>query len=55
MFFEKNLAPWYERCLDDIRAARGANFYRQVADFTQAFFSIESEAFEMEELCHEDR
>jgi TorA maturation chaperone TorD len=54
LFFEKHLAPWFERCLDDIRSAQGANFYRQVADFTQAFFLIESEAFEIEEFCHGD-
>lgn len=54
LFFEKHLAPWYERCLDDVRSAQGVNFYRQVADFTQAFFSIESEAFEIEEFCHGD-
>jgi TorA maturation chaperone TorD len=51
-FFEKHIAPWYERCLDDIRSVNGVNFYRQVADFSQAFFFIESQAFEMEDACH---
>jgi TorA maturation chaperone TorD len=51
LFFEKHIAPWYARCLEDIRRAGGANFYRQLADFAQAFFAIESEAFEMEDAC----
>lgn len=51
LFFEKHIASWYARCLDDIRSANGANFYRQVADFARAFFSIEAEAFEMGEAC----
>ena len=50
-FFETNIGPWHGRCLDDIRAAHGANFYQVVADFAQAFLSIEAEAFEIEEAC----
>ena len=41
-FFERHIGSWYERCLDDIRAAAGANFYVRVADFAQAFFDVES-------------
>jgi TorA maturation chaperone TorD len=48
-FFEKHIASWYPRCLDDIRHAEGANFYRQIADFVQAFLEIEAQAFDMEE------
>lgn len=48
-FFERHLASWYERCLDDIRGAGDANFYRHVANFIQAFFEVEAEAFDMEE------
>ncbi|SNT37845.1 chaperone TorD involved in molybdoenzyme TorA maturation [Noviherbaspirillum humi] len=48
-FFDVHLKPWYRRCLDDIRLATEANFYRRVADFVQAFLDIEAEAFEMEE------
>lgn len=51
-FFEKHIASWHERCLNDIRAVSGVNFYRQVADFADAFFSIESQAFEMEDSRH---
>lgn len=47
-FFEAHIAPWFSRCLDDIRAAEGANFYRLVADFALAFLEIEAEAFEIE-------
>jgi TorA maturation chaperone TorD len=47
-FFEAHIAPWFNRCLDDIRAADEANFYRLVADFIQAFLEIEAEAFDIE-------
>jgi TorA maturation chaperone TorD len=47
-FFGKYIAPWYELCLTDIRQAQGVNFYRCVADFIQAFFDIELQAFDME-------
>ncbi len=48
-FFMKHIVPWYARCLNDIRQAEGANFYRKVADLAQAFFEIEYQAFEMED------
>ncbi|MDQ9169680.1 molecular chaperone TorD family protein [Oxalobacteraceae bacterium R-40] len=48
-FFMKHIAPWYARCLDDVRNAKGANFYRKVADLAQAFFEIEYQAFELED------
>ncbi|MEN3366789.1 MAG: hypothetical protein V7606_4063 [Burkholderiales bacterium] len=54
LFFVNQIASWYRRFFEDIRSAADANFYRQVAEFTQAFFSIESEAFEMMEGCHRD-
>ena len=54
-FFDAHIAPWYERCLDDIRAAGSVNFYRQVADFTQAFLATEAQAFEMDELQEASR
>jgi TorA maturation chaperone TorD len=47
-FFENHIAAWCERCLDDMRNAPGANFYRHLAEFSAAFFGIEREAFEME-------
>ncbi len=47
-FFQKHIAPWYATCLEHIRGAPGANFYRRVADFIQAFFEVEAQAFEME-------
>jgi TorA maturation chaperone TorD len=52
VFFEKHIAPWYGRCMHDIRSAEGANFYRLIADFAQAFLDIESQAFEMEYSRH---
>lgn len=48
-FFMKHILPWYARCLDDIRNAEGANFYRKLADLAQAYLEIEYQAFEMED------
>lgn len=50
-FFDTHIAPWYRRCLQDIRSAPEANFYRLVADFTQAFFDVEAEAFALGDEC----
>ena len=50
-FFATHIAPWQQRCLDDIRAAPEANFYRYVADFAAAFFLVESEAFELDDAA----
>lgn len=44
-FFTRHIAPWYERCTDDIRSAEPARFYRHVACFASAFLQLESEAF----------
>lgn len=48
-FFEARIAPWYARCLDDIRRAEGANFYRVVADFVAALLEIEAAGFAVED------
>jgi TorA maturation chaperone TorD len=50
-FFEAYIAPWYRRCLHDIRSAPEANFYRLVADFAEAFLDVEAEAFALEDTC----
>jgi len=42
LFFEVHIAPWYERCLADIGAADGANYYRLVARLAGAFLDIEA-------------
>jgi TorA maturation chaperone TorD len=47
LFFEKHIASWSSRCFDDIRTAPEANFYRLLADFSQAFFAVDAEAFDM--------
>ncbi|UVW27400.1 molecular chaperone [Massilia sp. H6] len=44
-FFEAHIAPWYARCVADIAAAQGANYYRLVAQLAKAFLDIEAEAF----------
>lgn len=46
-FFDEQIAGWAQACLDDIRNAEGANFYRHVAQLTGAFMAVEREAFEM--------
>lgn len=48
-FFSRHIAPWYARCLNDIRAADEANFYRLVADVAQAYLDVEAEAFALED------
>lgn len=50
-FFDTHIAPWYRRCLHDIRSAPEANFYRLVADFAEAFLDIEAEAFALDDEC----
>lgn len=44
-FFRKHLAGWPARCLADIAAAPGADFYRAVAGLAQAFLALETQAF----------
>ncbi|MGJ9417621.1 molecular chaperone [Massilia sp. CMS3.1] len=48
-FFEARIAPWYARCLSDLRNAEGANFYRLIAAFVTALLAIEAEAFAVED------
>jgi len=48
-FFEERIAPWYARCLADMRNAEGANFYRLIAAFVGALLAIEAEAFAVED------
>lgn len=48
-FFDRHLAPWHARCLADIAGQPEASFYRLVAVFALAFFTIEAEAFAFEE------
>lgn len=48
-FFDTHIAPWYARCLDDMRNAPGAHFYKYAADLAYAFLTVEMEAFEVAE------
>lgn len=52
-FFEAHIAPWYARCLADIAAADGSNYYRLVARLAGAFLAIEAEAFVVGEAATE--
>ena len=49
-FFRTYIYPWYSRCLFDIRSSSGTRFYALVADFSEAFFDIEAQAFDMIEV-----
>lgn len=44
-FFLRHLAGWAGRCLDDIAAAPGADFFRAVAGFGRVFFGFEAALF----------
>lgn len=46
-FFDRHIAPWAERCLDDIANAGPAVFYRHVAGLGVAFLAVEAAAFEL--------
>jgi TorA maturation chaperone TorD len=46
-FFSRHLQPWYGRLCDAVRRAGQTRFYKPVADLAQAFFDVESAAFEI--------
>jgi TorA maturation chaperone TorD len=46
-FFARHLQPWYPRLCEAVRGAEQTRFYKPVADLAQAFFDLESEAFEI--------
>lgn len=50
-FFDTHIAPWFRRCLHDIRSDPEANFYRLVADFAEAFLDVEAAAFALDDEC----
>lgn len=52
-FFEAHIGSWCMRALDDIANAEGANYYRLVARFAQAFLAIEAESFAVGEETDE--
>lgn len=52
-FFDAHIGSWCARALDDIANADGANYYRLVAHFAQAFLAIEAEAFAVGEQTDE--
>jgi len=43
-FFSRFIAPWHAQCCSAIAAAPIANFYRTVAECTDAFLAIEDES-----------
>jgi TorA maturation chaperone TorD len=46
-FFVEYISPWYADFCVSVAASRKTNFYKHVATFTQAFFDVEAEAFEL--------
>jgi TorA maturation chaperone TorD len=52
-FFDRHIEPWYGRCVADIAAAEGANYYRLVARLAGAFLAIEAESFMVGEALTE--
>lgn len=47
-FFTVHLQPWVLKCCASVQGSDKANFYKRVAAFAHAFFTIEIEAFEMQ-------
>lgn len=52
VFFERHIAPWCERALDDIAGAEGSNYYRLVARLGAAFLALEAQAFALGEQAN---
>ncbi len=48
-FFLTHIKPWVFDCTNAILAYHQTNYYKRVASFAQAFFEVESEAFQIEE------
>lgn len=46
-FFAGHMQPWVDQLLDNIVAHPQARFYAAVAQFTRAFFDIETQGFDM--------
>lgn len=46
-FFRAHVQPWAERLCETLAQHPGADLYRQVALFTQAFMAVETQAFDM--------
>lgn len=47
VFFQHYLSPWYGRLFEKVDQAEGADFYRKVARVADAFFTHESQYFEL--------
>lgn len=44
-FFNRHIAPWFERLCDDIQQANSAVFYSAVAALAKQFLTIEKTGF----------
>jgi TorA maturation chaperone TorD len=46
-FFARHLAPWYRKFTGALGSTEGADFYKAVGSFAEAFFDVESASFEI--------
>jgi TorA maturation chaperone TorD len=46
-FFARHLAPWYRKFAGALGSTEGADFYKTVGSFAEAFFDVESASFEI--------
>ena len=42
-FFDRHLAPWWQRFFDDLQASQSAHFYSAVGRFAELFFEQEAQ------------
>ena len=45
--FSRHLQPWYGKFCASVSAAHGADFYRAVSSFAEAFFDLEAQSFDV--------
>ena len=48
-FFERHIAPWISACCTAILDCPVANYYRQVAQFTQSYMALERDSFAIDD------
>jgi TorA maturation chaperone TorD len=46
-FFAKHIQPWAQEMTETIAKHPKAKFFRQLAEFTQAFLNIETQGFDL--------
>jgi TorA maturation chaperone TorD len=46
-FFSRHMQPWVRKACSEVSAYDSANYYKRVAAFADAFFALETSAFEL--------